>query len=99
MTLPTELEKQLQTELAQFEEREKMQYVTTIERMAIQKGMQRGLRESILDILQIRFNETSELAETILEQIEDTEQLHELNRQAVTINSLAAFEQLLNETL
>lgn len=99
MTLPTELEGQLQVELAEFAERGKMQYATTIERMAIQQGMHQGIRESILNILQIRFSETSELVETLLEQIEDTEQLHELNRQAVTINSLAEFEQLLNETL
>jgi hypothetical protein len=107
MTLPTELEGQLQVELAQFEEREKMQYITTVERMAIQKGkqeglqegLQQGIRKSIINILQTRFNETSELVETLLEQIEDKEELQELTRQAVTINSLAEFEQLLNETL
>jgi hypothetical protein len=99
MTLPTELEGQLQVELAQFEERTKMQYVTTIERMAIQKGQQQGIRKSIHDILQIRFSETSELIETSLEQIEDIEELQELTRQAVTINSLAEFEQLLHESL
>ncbi len=33
MTLPVELEQQLQVELAQFEEEVKMRYVTTIERL------------------------------------------------------------------
>jgi hypothetical protein len=107
MTLPSELDGQLQVELAQFEEREKMQYVTTIERMAIQKGeqtglqkgLQRGIRESMISVLEIRFGEASELVETLLGQIEDIEQLRELNRQTVTVNSLAEFEQLLHESL
>jgi hypothetical protein len=65
----------------------------------LQEGLQQGIRKSIINILQTRFNETSELVETLLEQIEDKEELQELTRQAVTINSLAEFEQLLNETL
>jgi hypothetical protein len=107
MTLPTELEQQLQVELVQFEGEVKMRYVTTIERLAIQKGkregleegLQQGLREGIINILQTRFDEEPESVISLLEEIEDTEALRDLNRQAVIVNSLAAFELLLNETL
>jgi predicted transposase/invertase (TIGR01784 family) len=42
MSLPEELEKQFQMELKTFEEARQMKYVTTIERMAEERGEARG---------------------------------------------------------
>jgi predicted transposase YdaD len=42
MNLPEELEKQFQQELKAFEEARQMKYVTTIERMAEERGEARG---------------------------------------------------------
>ena len=45
MRLPEELEQQLWQEIEILEENEKMQYVTSVERMGIAKGRQEGLQE------------------------------------------------------
>jgi predicted transposase/invertase (TIGR01784 family) len=48
MDLPEELEKQFQIELKAFEEARQMKYVTTIERMAEERGEERGRVEERL---------------------------------------------------
>ncbi len=45
MMLPEELEKEFDFELAEFEEERSMQYVSGIERRAIQRGRQEGLQQ------------------------------------------------------
>jgi hypothetical protein len=44
LTLPEALEQQFQEELAQVEADTQMPYITSIERMGIEKGMQQGLQ-------------------------------------------------------
>ena len=48
MRLPEELEQQLWQEIEILEENEKMQYVTSVERIGIAKGRQEGLQEGLL---------------------------------------------------
>jgi hypothetical protein len=50
MNLPEELEKQFQQELKVFEEARQMKYVTTIERMAEERGEARGARSRETEI-------------------------------------------------
>jgi hypothetical protein len=45
MTLPPELEKQLWTSISELERNIKMPYVTSVERIGIEKGRQEGLQE------------------------------------------------------
>ncbi len=53
-------------------------------------------RESVLDVLEVRFATVpTELIETI-NQIEDASVLKQLHRQAITISSIAQFQQLLS---
>jgi hypothetical protein len=103
MTLPPELATQLQVELTQFEEREKMQYVTSIERMAIQKGLEKGreegIRESIVNVLQARFGVVPTTAAGRLKQVDDVEQLQAYLREAATVGSLAELEALLVDNM
>ncbi|MEI6069853.1 MAG: DUF4351 domain-containing protein [Methylococcaceae bacterium] len=47
MKLPVALEQQLQHEIQALEESTKMQYVTSIERMAIAKGLEQGLERGL----------------------------------------------------
>jgi len=47
LTLPAELEEKFQIELRNIETERNMPYITTIERMGIEKGMQEGIREGI----------------------------------------------------
>jgi hypothetical protein len=97
LTLPTELEQQFRVELAQFEAEVKMEYVTSIERLAMEEGRQEGVREMLLDLLQVRFGDlTSDLIEKV-EQIEEIDRLKALHREALAVGSLSAFEQLLDE--
>ena len=73
-----------------------MPYVTSIERSGIQTGRLTISRKYIIDILEIRFEVVpSPLRETI-NKLEDINQLENLLKQAVTIASLADFQQLIN---
>jgi hypothetical protein len=47
MRLPTALEQKLWQDIEQLEGEKKMQYVTSIERMAIERGLQRGLQQGM----------------------------------------------------
>lgn len=82
-----------------------MRYVTSIERLAmqegrqegiqegIQEGRQKGIREMLLEALEIRFGGVSDEIRFQLEQIEDSETLRMLLREALSAESLAAFEE------
>lgn len=48
ISLPKELEFQYRVQVIQYEERHKMPYISNIERMGIEQGMQQGKRESML---------------------------------------------------
>ncbi|MEI6066724.1 MAG: cytosolic protein [Methylococcaceae bacterium] len=48
MKLPTGLEQQLQHQIKILEESTKMQYVTSMERLAIAKGLEQGLEQGVL---------------------------------------------------
>ncbi len=91
MSLPTELEQEFPQELNQYEEEKRMPYITSLERM----GMEKGMRESVIDALEIRFeNVPSELVDEI-SQIQDTSLLKNLLRQAITLDSISDFQDYL----
>ena len=48
MVLPQELEARFQTELARVEEEMSMPYITSIERMGLERGRQEGLQQGLL---------------------------------------------------
>lgn len=47
MMLPVELENKLEYEITQFEEEEKMEYVTSFERIATRRGLEKGLKQGL----------------------------------------------------
>ncbi|QTA91487.1 hypothetical protein [Desulfonema magnum] len=51
MVLPAELEDAYHQELMEFEEKEKMQYITTAERIGIEKGERIGVRKTAENLL------------------------------------------------
>ncbi len=97
MTLLGNLTQQFRHELTQFEEEMKMQYVTSMERLARKEGKQKGIRESIVDVLTVRFGEVSDKIVTQLDQVENIDMLRSTLRQAMTVDSLDAFVQLFPE--
>ena len=64
---------------------------------AHERGIERGLRESILDLLTLRFGESEaqQLADRI-GALNDVARLKQLNRAAIQVPSLNAFRNLLD---
>ncbi len=58
--LPADLQREYRDEIERFEEERKMPYVTTIEQMGIEKGLQQGSAEIVLNLLQLRLGELNE---------------------------------------
>ena len=76
-----------------------MPYVTSIERFARARGQEEGelskARESVLEVLQVRFEAVPETIANAVNQIEDGAVLKSLLRQAITIATLEEFQALL----
>jgi flagellar biosynthesis/type III secretory pathway protein FliH len=64
----------------------------------LQEGQQQGFRNSILDLLLLRFDSAPPSVSARLTQINDIEVLRQLHREAATADSITAFEGYL-ETL
>lgn len=64
----------------------------------LQEGQQQGRRDSVLDLLMLRFDAAPVSIANRLEEISDLEILRQLNLRAATADSLSEFEQYL-ETL
>lgn len=103
MALPKPIQQNFKLEMERYQEEKEMRFMSQIELMAkedgIEEGIQQGIleafREGALDILQKRFSEVPPSLASKLNGLEDASSLKELMLQAVDINSLAEFEQLL----
>ncbi|NEO27687.1 MAG: hypothetical protein F6K03_12545 [Kamptonema sp. SIO4C4] len=81
-----------------------MPYVTSVERIGMEKGRQAGLqegryegiREDILEVLEVRFETVPEALVETVNGIQDDSLLRTLHRQAILVNSLEAFQEVLN---
>jgi len=109
IALPEREERRLWTEIETLEQERAMPYITNVERFGIEKGRQEGReegreegraegqQEAIFRILEVRFADIpSKLVEQV-RKIENWEILGELLTQAVTAQSLQAFEEVVNE--
>ncbi|WP_071192455.1 transposase [Trichormus sp. NMC-1] len=93
MALPPNLDLSFKTELKQFEDEQKMAYITSIERIERSQTLQ----ESIVDILEARFNYVPpELVEQI-NQIYDHARLKQLLKKAGITASVSDFQQQLSQ--
>ncbi|MGH9840722.1 MAG: DUF4351 domain-containing protein [Blastocatellia bacterium] len=75
MALPPELEEKLRQDVYEFEEKNKMPYVTSFERFAKQEGLEQGKRTMTLHLLQLQVGELTDrlqkrLSRLSIEQIE-----------------------------
>ena len=101
MTLPDTMEKEFQQEIRNFEEGNTMRYVTNFERIVREDGISEGMRqkgrETVIEALEVRFQEVpTDIVESI-SSLEDLNQLKTLLRQAITIGSISEFRQILEE--
>jgi flagellar biosynthesis/type III secretory pathway protein FliH len=105
MTLPTQLEERFKTTLEEEAQGKKMSFMTVWERHGheeglregIQRGLQQGIRQegvdAVLEVLEERFGTQSSRLRRDLERIDDAGRLRRLLRRAVTVETLAAFEE------
>jgi len=67
------------------------------EQQGVQKGLLKGGRENIIEILQVRFDAVPERVVEGLNDINRLETLKFLLKEAITVASLTEFEQLLEK--
>jgi coproporphyrinogen III oxidase-like Fe-S oxidoreductase len=82
-------------EVKNYEEVQKMRYVTSIERLAKEELS----REYVITVLQTRFGTAPDSIVELINRIEDLSLLQTLFTNAITIGSLEEFQQLLNESI
>ncbi|NES83902.1 MAG: hypothetical protein F6K10_22195 [Moorea sp. SIO2B7] len=76
-----------------------MRYITSIERLAKEEGIVQNAQEDIIEILQTRFeNIPNSMVET-LNGIHEISVLKKLFKRAITINSVAEFQEFIEQTL
>lgn len=97
IALPIELQREFKEELRRYQEERQMPFLSQIELMAKQEGIQQTAREAVLEVLELRFEKLSEEVIEAINGIEDTSLLKQLHRQAITLNSLFEFQQILEQ--
>jgi hypothetical protein len=95
LALPENLAQSFDRQLARYEEEKSMPYITGIERRGIERGRQDAVREDILEVLQLRFDNVPGDYSQRLAVIKDLDRLKQLHRQAITVESLEAFNEFL----
>ncbi len=102
LTLPEELQAEFHDKLSEYEEEHKMPYVTSFERIGIEKGMAQGMAqgkaegkaELLLRMLERRFGALDELAHTHIHTL-PMEQIEELSDSIFDFGSRADLEEWL----
>jgi hypothetical protein len=98
INLPEMAEQEFKKEIQRFEEEKQVAYITSVERIARQEGISEGVirksQEVVIEVLELRFSELPSALVEKINQIEDPDLLKTLLREAITIDSLAAFQSL-----
>ncbi|MGK7919253.1 MAG: transposase, partial [Trichodesmium sp.] len=97
MTLPPALQSSFQNKVNQYEEEQRMEFLSTIEEMAIEKTAKETYRENILDLLEKRFNSLPESLVKAVNQIDDLALLKQLHLETITVSSVSEFEDLIKD--
>jgi len=96
LALPEELEQQFDDLIEQYEEGNKVQYVTSIERRGLKRGLQQGILQhaqvAVIENLKARFEVVPESLVKMIQAIEDQSLLSKLHREAIFVSSLEGFE-------
>lgn len=95
MVLPEELAHGFDRAVEEYEAERKMPYITSYDRHKIERGVLQGLQRGVLNNLATRFGEVPGEIRARIEQVAHEEHVLALQRQAITVASLAEFERLL----
>ena len=95
LRLPDDLASRFRSQLESIEEKLRMPYVTSVERLARQEGYRTGIeqglqsiRDLLLQTIQIRFGQIPDPLRVSINACTSTEQLSDFHRQALLANSL-----------
>jgi hypothetical protein len=99
VNLPEVAEQEFKKEIQDFEEKNQMPYITSVERLARQEGVSQGIaegiiqqrREDVLEVLEVKFGEIPTEVIQKVNEIEDPALLKTLHRQAIALGSLEQF--------
>ncbi len=103
MRLPEELEDSFLAEMHQYEEGKKMEYITSVERIGIKKGIQQGIlqkaREDVVEILEVHFDVVPGSIVKTINGIDDPSVLKMLHKKAATVDSLEGFKRVMERAM
>jgi hypothetical protein len=101
LTLPIELEQEFWQEIRKFEESRRMQYITSVERIGFQKGIeesQNQIRQVLLKSLalglKLKFGETGQSLLPQIESIQDVSVLEAILSGIETSSNVSQFRQI-----
>ena len=105
MDLPEGHERLFWKELAKYEEGKKMTYVTSVERIGMEKGIRQGIRQGMLkearemvqEAISSRFGTVPEDIAGEIRRFENKDILRMLLRQAIVCSDLTVFRKMLKE--
>jgi hypothetical protein len=105
MALPNAAQQRFDKFVSQYEEDHNVRFVTSIERTALAKGVQQGVQqgvlqkspEAVVEILATRFRRVSKVLQKKIQTLNDTSLLSQLLKEAVLVESIQAFEQLVDQ--
>ena len=93
LRLPDDLSIRFRSELELIEEELQMPYVTSVERIArqegIEEGIEKGVREAIVETLRVRFGDVPRRLVEKIECCSNIQTLRSLHQQALKVESLA----------
>ncbi|NET62706.1 MAG: hypothetical protein F6K47_43445 [Symploca sp. SIO2E6] len=101
MTLPFELQQSFEERLNRYQQERQMPLLSHMEVRGMQRGIKQGTvqtaRESVLEVLTVRFEVVPPEVIEAINQIEDVSVLKQLLREAIAISSMVEFQQLLSQ--
>jgi hypothetical protein len=97
LSLPEELRQRFDEQLHEYEAAMSRPYITSIEQRGIQQGQMLQARNSLLTIIEARFSVLPDDLKQQIEELEDFPILQDLLKQAATLDSLDAFQQVFSQ--
>jgi hypothetical protein len=94
LALPKELDEIFWEQLNEYEEAQRMPYITSVERIGMEKGMEKGMGRALLRLLQLRFGVIPDSFTQRLQGV-GVARLEELMDVAMQADSLGTFAQAL----
>lgn len=95
VTLPEDLQYEFKKELKRYEGGRRMPFLTSFEQDGITIGSLKTARESVIEVLEIRFSNVSAELKDRINSLDDLQWLKHLHKQSITSPLLEEFQQLL----